>query len=95
ATHMRRSPRICVDSHSVHDHGHVVTTLNVTMTHLPTYRRTPSTHMRGKHIASMSSQSCSNMAPSTRRPTHMRGSPRICVESYLNHVSSHVLKKPM
>ncbi|MED6128901.1 hypothetical protein PIB30_102581 [Stylosanthes scabra] len=63
------------------------------MTHLLTYRHTPSTHMCGKHIASMSSQSCSNMAPSTRRPTHMHGSPRICVESYLNHVSSHVLKK--
>ncbi|MED6214679.1 hypothetical protein PIB30_105602, partial [Stylosanthes scabra] len=55
ATHMRRSPRICVDSHSVHVHGHVATTLNVTMTHLPTYRRTTPTHMRGRHIVSMSS----------------------------------------
>ncbi|MED6163225.1 hypothetical protein PIB30_077955, partial [Stylosanthes scabra] len=73
ATHMRRSPRICVDSHSVHVHGHVATTLNVTMTHLPTYRRTTSTHMRGRHIASMSSQSCSNMARSPEDPC-------ICVE---------------
>ncbi|MED6226753.1 hypothetical protein PIB30_106807, partial [Stylosanthes scabra] len=65
--------------HSVHIHGHVATTLNVTMTHLPTYRRTTSTHMRGRHIASMSSQSCSNMAPSPKthayawKSTHMRG----------------------
>ncbi|MED6166360.1 hypothetical protein PIB30_108520, partial [Stylosanthes scabra] len=75
ATHMRRSPCICVDSHSVHVHGHVATTLNVTMTHLPTYRRTTSTHMRGRHIANMkrSSQSCSNMAPSPEDP-------RKCVE---------------
>ncbi|MED6129111.1 hypothetical protein PIB30_104728, partial [Stylosanthes scabra] len=73
ATHMRRSPRIYVDSHSVYVHGHVATTLNVTMTHLPTYRRTTSTHMHGRHIASMSSQSCSNMAPSPEDP-------HICVE---------------
>ncbi|MED6188843.1 hypothetical protein PIB30_089766 [Stylosanthes scabra] len=80
ATHMRRSPRICVDSHSAHVHGHVATTLNVTMTHLPTYRRITSMHMRGRHIASMSSQSCSNMARSPEDPricvedsTHMRG----------------------
>ncbi|MED6201460.1 hypothetical protein PIB30_095289, partial [Stylosanthes scabra] len=63
---MRRVPRICVDSHSAYVHGHVATTLNVTMTHLPT-------HMRGRHSASMSSQSCSNMAPS---PEDLR----ICVE---------------
>ncbi|MED6154449.1 hypothetical protein PIB30_112692, partial [Stylosanthes scabra] len=75
STHMRRSPRICVDSHSVHVHGHV----DVTMTQLPTYRRTTSTHMRGRHIASMSSQSCSNMAPSPKthayawKSTHMSG----------------------
>ncbi|MED6178094.1 hypothetical protein PIB30_104396, partial [Stylosanthes scabra] len=82
ATHMRRNPRICVDSHSVHVHGHIATTLNVTMTHLSTYRRTTSTHMRGRHIASMSSQNCSNMAPSPEDP-------RICVESYLVTFSSH------
>ncbi|MED6202047.1 hypothetical protein PIB30_101448, partial [Stylosanthes scabra] len=76
---MRRSPRICVDSHSVHVHGHIATTLKVTMTHLPMYRRTTFTHMRGRHIASMSSQSCSNMAPSPEDP-------RICVDSYLSHV---------
>ncbi|MED6113259.1 hypothetical protein PIB30_069126, partial [Stylosanthes scabra] len=36
------------------------------MAYLPTHRRTTSTHMRGKHTASMkrSSQSCSNMVPS-------------------------------
>ncbi|MED6129775.1 hypothetical protein PIB30_111303, partial [Stylosanthes scabra] len=73
STHMRRSPRICVDSHSAYVHDHVATTLNVTMTHLPTYRRTTSTPMRGRHSASMSSQSCSNMAPS---PEDLR----ICVE---------------
>ncbi|MED6154333.1 hypothetical protein PIB30_111383, partial [Stylosanthes scabra] len=43
------------------------------MTHLPTYRRTTSTHMRGRHSASMSSQSCSNKAPSLEDL-------RICVE---------------
>ncbi|MED6142213.1 hypothetical protein PIB30_111557, partial [Stylosanthes scabra] len=76
---MRRGPRICVDSHSAYVHGHVATTLNATMTHLPTYRRTTSTHMRGRNSASMSSQSCSNMAPS---PEDLR----ICVESYLSHI---------
>ncbi|MED6142405.1 hypothetical protein PIB30_113412, partial [Stylosanthes scabra] len=70
---MRRGPRIFVDSHSAYVHGHVATTLNVTMTHLPTYRHTTSTHMCGRHSASMSSQSCSNMAPS---PEDLR----ICVE---------------
>ncbi|MED6222358.1 hypothetical protein PIB30_063580, partial [Stylosanthes scabra] len=50
---MRRSPRICVDGHSAHIQGHVATTLNMTMTYLPTHRRTTSTHMRGKHTASM------------------------------------------
>ncbi|MED6215511.1 hypothetical protein PIB30_114363, partial [Stylosanthes scabra] len=59
--------------HSAYVHDHVATTLNVTMTHLPTYRRTTSTHIRGRHSASMSSQSCSNMAPS---PEDLR----ICVE---------------
>ncbi|MED6116211.1 hypothetical protein PIB30_098001 [Stylosanthes scabra] len=73
STHMRRCPRICVESHSAYVHGHVATTLNVTMTHLPTYRRTTSTHMRGRHSPSMSSQSCSNTAPS---PEDLR----ICVE---------------
>ncbi|MED6202892.1 hypothetical protein PIB30_110181, partial [Stylosanthes scabra] len=48
--------------HSACVHGHVATTLNGTMNHLPTYRRTTSTHMRGRH-RSMSSQSCSNTAP--------------------------------
>ncbi|MED6117977.1 hypothetical protein PIB30_115092, partial [Stylosanthes scabra] len=55
--------------------------------------------MHGRHSASMSSQSCSNTAPSPEdlricvevhayawKSTHMRGSPRICVESYLSHV---------
>ncbi|MED6136140.1 hypothetical protein PIB30_053330, partial [Stylosanthes scabra] len=75
ATHMRRSPCICVDSHSAHIQGHVATTLNMTMSYLPTHRRTKSTHMRGKHTASMkrSSQSCSNMVSSPEDP-------RICVE---------------
>ncbi|MED6178844.1 hypothetical protein PIB30_111362, partial [Stylosanthes scabra] len=75
ATHMRRGPRICVDGHSAHIQGHVATTLNMTMTYLPTHRRTTSTRMRGKHTASMkrSSQSCSNMVPSP-------GEPRICVD---------------
>ncbi|MED6129691.1 hypothetical protein PIB30_110391, partial [Stylosanthes scabra] len=74
---MRRSPRICVDGHSAHIQGHVATTLNLTMTYLPTHRRTTSTHMRGKHTASMkrSSQSCSNMVPSP-------GDQRICVASH-------------
>ncbi|MED6178875.1 hypothetical protein PIB30_111628, partial [Stylosanthes scabra] len=55
--------------------GHVATTLNMTMTYLPTHRHTTSTHMRGKHTASMkrSSQSCSNMVPSPEDP-------RTCVE---------------
>ncbi|MED6151172.1 hypothetical protein PIB30_079818, partial [Stylosanthes scabra] len=78
---MRRSPRICVDSHSAYIQGHVATTLNVTMTYLPTHRHTTSTHMRGKHTANMkrSSQSCSIMVPSPEDP-------RICVEV-------HVLEK--
>ncbi|MED6153400.1 hypothetical protein PIB30_101541, partial [Stylosanthes scabra] len=55
--------------------GRVATTLNVTMTYLPTHRRTTSTHMRGKHTANMkrSSLSCSNMVPSLEDP-------RTCVE---------------
>ncbi|MED6116099.1 hypothetical protein PIB30_096914 [Stylosanthes scabra] len=73
STHMRGCPHIRVESHSAYVHRHVATTLNVTMTHLPTYRRTTSTYMRGRHSASMSSQSCSNTAPS---PEDLR----ICVE---------------
>ncbi|MED6202147.1 hypothetical protein PIB30_102435, partial [Stylosanthes scabra] len=61
--------------HSAYIQGHVATTLNVTMTHLPTHRHTTSTHMHGKHTANMkrSSQSCSIMVPSPEDP-------RICVE---------------
>ncbi|MED6203139.1 hypothetical protein PIB30_112685, partial [Stylosanthes scabra] len=82
STHLHRRACICVllipqptPNHSAYVHDHVATTLNVTMTHLPTYRRTTSTHMRGRHSASMSSQSCSNTTPN---PDDLRK----CVEDH-------------
>ncbi|MED6215159.1 hypothetical protein PIB30_110643, partial [Stylosanthes scabra] len=60
-------------------HGHVATTLNVTMTHLPTYRRTTSTHMHGRHSAIMQVRVAQTrlQAPKTYayawKSTHMRG----------------------
>ncbi|MED6166115.1 hypothetical protein PIB30_105877, partial [Stylosanthes scabra] len=62
------------------------------MTHLPTYRRTTSTHMRGRHITSMSSQSCPNVTKFSKPKSamHRRRSPRICVGSQQLTFEAHV-----
>ncbi|MED6190987.1 hypothetical protein PIB30_111481, partial [Stylosanthes scabra] len=89
ATHMRRNPRICVDSHLVHVPGSRCQNLkcdhDFTSNSPSTHRRRRPRHMRGRHSKQLDDPRLSQQSipPSLSRPTHMHGSPRICVESYL------------
>ncbi|MED6179264.1 hypothetical protein PIB30_115562, partial [Stylosanthes scabra] len=58
-----------------------------------THRRRRPTHMRGRHSKQLDDPRLSqqSVAPSLSRPTHMRGSPRICVENCLDHVTHQTM----
>ncbi|MED6129519.1 hypothetical protein PIB30_108761, partial [Stylosanthes scabra] len=93
ATHMRRNPRICVDSHLVHVPGSRCQNLkcdhDFTSNSPSTHRRRRPTNMRGRHSKQLDDPRLSqqSMAPSLSRPTtHMRG-------KLPHHVLSHILEE--
>ncbi|MED6126064.1 hypothetical protein PIB30_074795, partial [Stylosanthes scabra] len=97
---MRKSPCICVGSQQITFQSHVLTSPNVTQTFTSlihpcigvedhAYAWKAPWQQATTHDQRLS-HSC--VAPNFTRPTHMRGSPRICVESSLVTFEAHVWK---